>query len=268
MKRLVNLRKVKAFTLIELLVVIAIIAVLAAMLLPALSRAKQKAQGTLCISNLKQLIVGWTMYAGDTRDKIVKVADTGNNANLFSQADAQPGREKAAWVLGNVQYNADNATNVEYLKHGLLWPYINTAKIYRCPCDVSTVNNVAKTRSMSMSCWMNPIAAWSPSVKTFSTTVFTKVASISKPAMTWLTIEENPLTINDGFFVCDLNETCWVDGPAKYHNNACSVSFADGHSEIHKWTDNDVLSATSTYTKFSTGKPSKDFTWLATRSTY
>jgi len=240
----------KGFTLIELLVVIAIIAVLASMLLPALSRAKQKAQGTLCISNLKQIVVGWTMWAGDNRDGVCPVANENSDATSFNSGAYTP-----SWIIGSIQYPYQTwkiaATNVQSLKLGLLWPYIGNAKVYKCPADQYSCNGVLTTRSMSMNSSMG--------------TRFTKLSGISKSSLTFLTIEESQYTINDGSFECLPTESTWTDLPAKYHNNACSVSFSDAHSEIHKWKDTTVLTAT---VQFGPTNIWSDHVWLSSRATY
>jgi prepilin-type N-terminal cleavage/methylation domain-containing protein len=240
MKR--HLFRKKGFTLIELLVVIAIIAVLASMLLPALASAKQKAQGTLCISNLKQLVIGWTMYAGDNRDKLVNVANRGNDCgqNLSGTLDTQyqPGGSAASWILGSIQYPKGTwgvaATDPNSIRKGLLWPYVPNTKVYRCPADTLLKDGVPTTRSMSMNAWMGSIAPSSTGDHQMK-----KISGIARPSMTWITIEESSQTINDGSFLC-IDETSWTDVPASYHNKACSISFSDGHSKIQKWKDGGV----------------------------
>jgi prepilin-type N-terminal cleavage/methylation domain-containing protein/prepilin-type processing-associated H-X9-DG protein len=261
-------RRRGAFTLIELLVVIAIIAILAAMLLPALSKAKTKAQGISCMSNLKQLQLGWVLYSGDNDDKVVRNGDTTAGIVIFPGDPAgQPGGAKSSWVLGTIA-SLPAATNTLLIQAGLLYPYVHNPGVYRCPADKNAMGAAPVVRSMSMSCWMGPIIDWN-TIKNYTGTqtlrVFRKQSQIVSPAMTWVMIDENPNTINDGYFACDPNDsTKWPDVPATYHNNAGGLSFADGHSEIKKWRDKNVLSATTG--NAPRDPDSDDLNWLQERS--
>jgi prepilin-type processing-associated H-X9-DG protein len=137
------------------------------------------------------------------------------------------------------------ATNTALLQIGLIYPYINSFGVYKCPADRQAVHGFPTVRSMSMNCWMNPIDSWNDCGGNHPGAVkeFRKQTDITAPApaMAWVLIDENPWGINDGFFVCDPVKPAWIDIPASYHNGAGGLSFADGHAEIKRWKDSHVL---------------------------
>jgi prepilin-type N-terminal cleavage/methylation domain-containing protein/prepilin-type processing-associated H-X9-DG protein len=265
------------FTLIELLVVIAIIAILAAMLLPALSKAKQKAQALSCMNQLKQLTIGWVMYATDNSGKLVPNGGDYGGVGVSPTGPTDPNWPKILpggpwyqWCPGEV--DTANAYETNLIQAGAIYSYVNTM-IYKCPADYNAYKfgsiSIPHARSYSMNCYLSPVAGseWKLSEGMVN---FYKDTAMAQPgpSMTYVLIDENEYSINDAFFVSDPAQgNYWQDIPATRHGASCGMSYADGHSEIKHWKDGKILNYKGT-TGTITGDPnSGDAIWLEQHAT-
>ncbi len=261
----------EAFTLLEVLVVIVILGILAALLLPAVSRGKRQAQGVYCLNNGKQLMVALTLYAADYKDLFPPNPDDGNTL---------PGHN---WCSGKAGIGGSAEFNPDLLKdptRSLLLPYLGgNIAVFRCPGDKRTGlyqgkdpaligKTVPAARTFSMnqavgticpqydrgfpSPWPNPGHAGAPTLpvngpwlnnqythrRDSPWLTYGKLSAIQAPgpAMLWVLIDEDPRGLNDAAFAFGMERCLWIDLPGEYHNGGCGFAFADGHSESHRWS--------------------------------
>ena len=258
------------FTLIELLVVIAIIAILAGMLLPALGKAKSKATGITCMSNTKQIMLGWMFYAGDNDERITHAYGTAHG-----------------WMGGGEQVLDYTAKRTNWdpevsVRRSPLYPYISADAVFKCPADKSTVKAEGqvrpRVRSMSMNAWVGGNDGKHTWYGGEEWRMYLKTSDMVDPgpSMTMVLLDEREDSINDGFWVVWMPwypypaQAKIIDYPASYHNGAAGISFGDGHSEIHKWIDPRTVPALQKNGNIPLNVPSpnnKDVIWTQDRAT-
>jgi prepilin-type N-terminal cleavage/methylation domain-containing protein/prepilin-type processing-associated H-X9-DG protein len=268
-----------AFTLIELLVVIAIIAILAAMLLPALTKAKQKSQGVYCMNNHRQLCLAWRMYSDDNQDKLLFASENPSDPQTYGQS----------WVTGTLDNSPGNPSNWDPnqdIRKSPMWKYCGTSlQIWKCPSDLSYVMvggvRMPRVRSMSMNFYFG---GWGgtdfgmapPSI------LYRKMPDVVRPGFSkvWVFLDMREDSIDMGNFATDMHgfsETApqtisygFYDLPGFYHAGSCGFSFADGHAEIHKWRDSRTTPPLHQNGQVNDGFASprnQDVAWLQDHST-
>jgi prepilin-type N-terminal cleavage/methylation domain-containing protein/prepilin-type processing-associated H-X9-DG protein len=269
----------KGFTLIELLVVIAIIAILAAMVLPALARAKTKAQGVYCLGNTRQLLTAWRLYTDDSNERL-PLAGNSTGSDL-------------TWCSGALDFETGNASNWDPnkdIKASLLWPYAKNAAVYKCPADRSTVipatgtsrgKTVPRVRSMAINEYLGGTASVTCGCDGIAVGKWIIYRRLSEtvnpgPSQVWAFTDVREDSIDSGAFMVNMigypdkpDYFTFGNLPASYHGGSGAFSFVDGHSETHRWRDGRTSPPITAGVKIGPFKSDNnpDIAWLQDHST-
>lgn len=256
------------FTLLELVIVLFVIAMLAALLLPALAATRPASEAAQCLENQRRFVLAWRLYSDDYNGALVRNGGVGNTALSTNDPNVKNGN----WVHGVIGFlyggTPRSSTDTALIKAGTLFPYANNVAIYKCPADKKTVSvsgtPLPTARSISMNGWLNPFVPYTASYRCFR-----KQAEITNPAPAnlWVALDESAGSINDPVFTCDPGTSTWVDIPASYHGGGSGISFADGHAMIRKWTDPVVLRGDLPPYAVPEQSPPSDLQWLQASAT-
>jgi prepilin-type processing-associated H-X9-DG protein/prepilin-type N-terminal cleavage/methylation domain-containing protein len=279
-----NLRSRRAFTLTELLVVILVVGFGVVVLAPALARTQPASKTFQCLNNHRQLVNAWRMYSVDYNDRVA------NNFGINEVLNAISIEKFDNWANNVMSWSASGSvtdrsiTNVAWVTNSVMGKYADApVSAYRCPSDVflsppqRALGWTARLRSVSMNSVFGRFSDGNDSTAQGLNWALPQYlqclnsAQVTKPAKTWLFIEEHPDSINEGYFVNNTSATTWQDIPAAFHNGGCTFSFADGHAEVRKW-----LSATSQYSvrfqypnvRSFDAQGRLDFAWYLERTGY
>ena len=287
---LINMVSRRAFTLIDLLVVIAVIAIVATIILPVFSHAKERAQGIQCVGNMRQVTLAWQVYTDENNNRYPPNSATGYSHPAVGEDTVNP-----SWVAGVLSLSETNEAGVDdntnwvkligprYMQFGSLGGYTKTPNVYHCPGDTSLDpgSGQLRVRSIAMNGWINPgrinakdSPQWGePFVKLSKPTDFRGIS----PTEVFVFADENAMSIDDGWFwispsgynpdgSMNMNNLQAADLPAAYHNRCTTFSFADGRAELHHWSDSDTYGL-----KFARGPQStpdnEDVAWLMIHAT-
>lgn len=277
---------VTGFSLVELLVVIAIVSILASIILPALSKAKAKAQATFCLNNTRQLVLAWVMYADEHNGSLpynLGIGGSGTMGNGVSGNAATLGPDMSTNWVNNVldwTLSPDNTNSAKLIATGI-GPYVNrNASVYHCPSDnvLSSAQQQAgwsgRVRSYSMNGMIGDAGSFTQSgtnVNNPGYVQFFKMSSIPRPSDIFVFLDEHPDSITDGYFINKASYPEWQRLPASYHDGAASFVFADAHLEEHRWRNSLTLIPARTGAaqpmpiEISQGNDGTDFYWVASR---
>ena len=239
-------RATAGFTLLELLVVIAVVGILASILLPVIARAKRTPQRVVCANNVRQLLLGWMMYAGENEDRLV--SNGGGDRTRATPLTLGPSN----WVDNVMTWELDSGnTNRSFVQRSPLSAFTSEEpSLYRCPADraLSDVQRQAGWRQRVRSYSMNGMVGDAGesmregyNVNNPGYLQFLTLSSIPQPGEIFVFIEEHPDSINDGYFLNRPDDHEWMDLPASTHDGAGVLSFADGHVEVHPWQNAETV---------------------------